>query len=59
MWAVEYSVKQNAYNIDLVNKILEINIQNAIYNKTSDYQILFIGTYEECCTIYKELKENK
>ncbi len=49
VWAVEWSTEQNAFHIDLLERILEINRQTAAECKTSPgYIILTVTrTYEE------------
>ena len=56
MWVVEHSNKQNCYHIDNLERVLEININNLRNNGESDYQIICLGTYEECEKFVNKIK---
>lgn len=54
LWAVEHSNIQDCFHIGTIEKILAMNINNFLTKGISDYQILFIGTYEECNNFIKK-----
>lgn len=59
MYCLEYSRKQNAYHIDLLYKTAEMNLVNLIRGKSNDYQIIYLGTYDQCNDAYKKLIQYK
>lgn len=57
LWALEYSAKQDCFNIDHLEDIL-LNNLSACYSKFSnDYQIILIGTEQECRNFCEQVKE--
>ena len=57
LWAVEYSNSQNCFNIALLTDILDINLTNYLSKNGSDYQILFIGSRDECVQFVNEMQK--
>lgn len=57
LWVAEHSNKQNCYNIDKLNSVIDKNIANVLEQGENDYQIIFIGSYDECNTMINELKK--
>ena len=56
-FVVEHSNEQNCFNIEEINQVLKINLNNLLEHGNSDYQILFIGTYDECEKFIEDIKE--
>lgn len=52
-YVVEYSVSQDCFHVCTLEESLKLNFENAKLKKSNDYQILYIGGYEEC-SIYAE-----
>ena len=59
----EYSVSQNAFNIDMLDKILALNCYMSLKGFSNDYKIICIGSYEKCKKkvdqMRKELEKNE
>jgi hypothetical protein len=59
----EYSVSQNAFNIDMLDKILKLNNYMSLKGFSNDYKIICIGSYQKCKEkmeqMKKELEEQK
>ena len=55
LWGVEHSNTQNCFHIDTIEKILAMNLNNYLCGGCIDYQLLFIGTYEECDNFIKKI----
>ena len=56
LWAVEHSNMQDCFHIDTIENILKINNNNLKNKGNSDYQIIFLGTYEDCNKYIKKIK---
>ena len=56
-WVVEHSNKQNCYHIDLFINTIKNNLKNIYEPYDSDYQIIFMGTYDECKQFIEKIKE--
>lgn len=56
-WVVEYSSQQDCFNITTLDNALEINIRNAYKKTNNDFQMLFIGSYEQCTMFIRNFKE--
>ena len=59
VWALEYSAKQDAYHIDLINNILSKNLDSCMLKTSNDYQIVYIGSRKGCNTMYEALLKIK
>lgn len=57
LYIVEYSITQNAFNINLLGACIETNIKNALNKNYTDYQIVGIGNYEQCVEICDKLRK--
>ena len=57
VWALEYSAKQDAYHIDLINNILSKNLDSCVLKSSNDYQIVYIGSRKGCNIMYKMLSK--
>lgn len=56
--AVEYSVKNNAFNIDLLEKVVAINNQMALNKRISEFVIIAIfNDYIDASKYVEELKK--
>jgi len=55
LYTLEYSTIQDSYHIDLLEKTLEINLKASINKKNNDYQIIYIGTEEDCMKFLDDL----
>ena len=55
VWALEYSAKQDSYNVDLLNNILSKNLDACMLKNSNDYQIIYIGSRKGCDMMYESL----
>ena len=58
-WALEYSTEQKCFNLDTLYNLLQKNIRACLNDNNNDYQIIFIGTYEECNDFLKSIRNQK
>ncbi len=59
IWAVEYSIKQGAFHVDTLARILELNQNNVSKGIDSGYCILALrNSQKECHEATKELLRN-
>lgn len=56
-YVAEYSASQDCFNIDLLDTILQKNNQHARAKESNDYQILYIGSYDNCELFIKTFEE--
>lgn len=56
-WTLEYSTEQNCFHIDLLERTLKTNLEASLEKRNNDYQIVFIGSEEECRELYYKLKK--
>lgn len=57
LWCLEYSTEQNCFHVDLLERTLETNLKACLNKNNNDYQIVFIGSRDDCSKLYYELKE--
>ena len=59
LWALEYSTIQKCFHLDTLHNLLTKNINACLNDNNNDYQIVFIGTQQECEKFSKEIRNKK
>lgn len=57
LWALEYSVEQDAFYVNKLDELLEKNLYSCLNKISNDYKIIFIGSEEQCRQFYKQVRE--
>lgn len=59
LWALEYSTEQKCFHLDTLSRILKLNATNCLNESNNDYQVIFVGTREQCCKFSEEMRKQK
>ena len=58
LFVAEYSLIQEAFNVEPLSSCINRNIRNITSGTNTGFQIIGIGSYEQCSKICREFEKN-